>query len=284
MMWTGTEYANLSENISELIYCRKSVRTFQKRPVDDKDRERLLSFAANIQTPYDLPVEYRILDAEAYGLSSPVILGAQIYAAGKIRRAPHAEEAFGYSFEQLLLYAASFGLGTVWIAGTMDRKAFETAMELKEDEILPCVSPLGYPAEKRSVRETMMRKGIRADSRLPFAQLFFQKDFTLPLAAADADRLHEPLELVRRAPSAVNKQPWRVVVDGDNVHFYEKKSKGFESDTGWDLQKVDMGIALCHFAAGLDVTGQSADFVIDDPGICHPADLAYIATYRLKKA
>jgi len=38
---------------------------------------------------------------------------------------------------------------------------------------MPCVSPLGYPAEKMSLRETLMRKGIQADKRMDFDRLFF---------------------------------------------------------------------------------------------------------------
>ena len=45
-----------------------------------------------------------------------------------MKREPHGEEAFGYAFEQIVLYAESLGIGTTWIGGTMDRKAFEKAM------------------------------------------------------------------------------------------------------------------------------------------------------------
>lgn len=48
----------------------------------------------------------------------------------------------------LVLYAQSIGIGTVWLGGTMNRSAFERAMEPGEDEIMPCASPLGYPARK----------------------------------------------------------------------------------------------------------------------------------------
>ena len=107
----------------------------------------------------------------------PVVTGCETYIVGKMKKVPHAEEAFGYTFEKVVLYATSLGIGTTWIAGTMERKGFEEAIDLKEDEVMPCVSPLGYPAKKMSFRETMMRKGIRADSRLPFEEFFYENDF-----------------------------------------------------------------------------------------------------------
>ncbi|MBQ8137785.1 MAG: nitroreductase family protein [Clostridia bacterium] len=257
----------------ELIRHRRSVRTFDGNPLRPEDAEKLLRFAEQIETPYGIPITWKLLNAKADGLSSPVIVGTDTYIAGKLRRQPHAEEAFGYAFEKLVLYAESLGIGTTWIAGTMDRSAFEKAMDLKADEVMPCVSPLGYPAKKMSLRETMMRKGTRADSRMDFSGLFFDGSFDRPLSESTPYR--EALEMVRWAPSAVNRQPWRVVVDGKQAHFYEKKSKGYVDATGWDLQKVDLGIALYHFAYGL---GENVQMTVADPGLAAPDATAYIAT------
>ena len=124
-------------NMFELIRRRRSVRTFDGNPLRPEDAEKLLRFAESIGTPYDIPIVWKLLDARADGLSSPVIVGTDTYIAGKLRRRPHAEEAFGYAFEKLVLYAESLGIGTTWIAGTMDRAAFEKAMELKADEVMP---------------------------------------------------------------------------------------------------------------------------------------------------
>jgi hypothetical protein len=55
-------------------------------------------------------------------------------------------------------------------------------MELKPGEVMPCVSPIGYPAQKMSLRETMMRKGIKADTRKDFSELFFDRSFEKPLS------------------------------------------------------------------------------------------------------
>lgn len=78
----------------------------------------------------------------------PVVNGADLYVGGKIKDVPNASAAFGFSFETFVLYAQSMGLGTVWLGGTMNRPAFEAAMELGEDEMMPCASPVGYIAKK----------------------------------------------------------------------------------------------------------------------------------------
>ena len=265
--------------ILDVIRERRSVRTFDGMPLRPEDARQILGFAAAAGNPFGLPVDWVPLDAKTTGLSSPVIVGADTFLAGKLRQTPFAEAAFGYSMERVVLFAAARGIGTTWIAGTMDRGAFEAAAGLRDGEFMPCITPLGYPAKKMSLRESVMRRGVKADSRLPFSAVFFEESFDRPLTEEAAGRLRDALEAVRLAPSAVNRQPWRVVVCGDKVHFYEKKNKA--QSGGWDVQLVDLGIALCHFALTAQEGGLALSFLREDPGIACAADTAYVASYAV---
>lgn len=269
------------ENITELVRNRRSVRTFDGREVNEDDLKKLASFMEKIENPYGIPVNFKFLDGKKQALPCPVVSGTDLYVGAKASHMPHMEEAFGYSFEMFVLYAQSIGIGTVWIGGTMDRPAFERAMDLEQNERMPCVSPLGYPSGKMSIRENMMRKAIRANSRNPFETIFFDSTFDVPLTKEAAGRLAEPLEMVRWAPSAVNKQPWRVVLDKNGIHFYLKRTKGFTSEAAGDLQKIDLGIALCHFALAAKENAINICFNMNDPGIATEAGMEYIASYLL---
>ena len=112
-------------NMLDLVKSRRSVRTFDGHSLSREHAEKIMEYAKDADNPYDLPITWRILSATKHGLSSPVIVGTDAYMAGKMRRVPHAEEAFGFSFEKIVLYAQSLGVGTTWIAGTMKRSAFE---------------------------------------------------------------------------------------------------------------------------------------------------------------
>ena len=266
-------------SIIDVIRNRRSVRTFNGEALRPEDLQKLRDFIPTIETPFDVPVDIRILNAKEHKLSSPVILGAELYTAAKVRRVLRGEEALGYAMEQLVIYAASLGIGTVWLAATLSRQAFEAAMELTSEEVMPAATPLGYPAEKMSSRETLMRKGIKADQRLPFESIFFRGDFSTPLTQAEAGVYAVPLELVQRAPSATNKQPWRAVVENGNVHFYEKKTKGYAKEATGDIQKVDLGIALAHFVLAVKELGIAGALVDQDPGIAHEDDTEYILSF-----
>lgn len=267
-------------DVTELIRQRRSVRTYDGRGLDESTKERLLSFIKNVQNPFDIPVEFKFLDAKKDGLVCPVVSGTELYVGGKIKNVPNASVAFGYSFETFVLYAQSLGLGTVWLGGTMNRAAFEQAMELGEDEMMPCATPIGYTAGKMSMRESMMRNAVKADVRLPFEELFFEGSFDIPLTKEKAGEFAEPLEMVRLAPSAVNKQPWRVVIADNAAHFYLKRSKGFGHEGKLDMQMIDMGIALCHFALTLEDKGIGFEFTQSSPNIS-ASDMQYIASYKI---
>ena len=267
-------------DLLKTITGRKSVRTFDGNPLSTEDKMRIERYMESISNPFDIPVRFVLLDAKANGLSSPVLSGETLYVAGIVNRAPHSDAAYGFSFEKLVLYAWTLGIGTTWIGGTMKRELFERAAGLSEGEMMPCVSPLGYPANKRSIRESIMRKGVGADSRMPAGKIFFDGAWGESLAGEKQAKIKDLIEMVRWAPSAVNKQPWRIIVSGDDFHFYKTQDKGFINEKAGDLQKIDVGIALCHFVTGLEEQGIRPDVVIEDPGFAIPENAEYISTVR----
>ena len=48
------------------------------------------------------------------------------------------------------------------------------------------------------------------------------------------------------------------------------------------MQKIDMGIALCHFALAAEEKGIGVQFSISDPGIAAEPNTEYIASYMLR--
>ncbi len=266
-------------NLLELIKGRKSVRTFDGMMIGEGHRKDIEEYIRDIPNPFNIRVDFVLLNAKEHGLSSPVLAGEELYVAGKVEKKPYAEVAYGYSFEKLVLYAWKLGIGSVWIGGTMKREKFENAAGVRDEEMMPCISPLGYPSKKRSLKEKMMRKGVGADTRIPAEELFFDGTWGTPLAPDG--NMKDILEMVRWAPSAVNKQPWRIIRKDGIYHFYEKKSRGYVKDNTGDLQKIDVGIALCHFCMGLEEKGMQAEITVKDPGIEIPQDVEYIVSVIL---
>ena len=262
-------------NKLDIIKTRRSVRTFDGREISTEDRDKLRAYVETIENPYGIHVEFIFLDAKELGLSSPVIKGESLYIAAKVADVPHSEEAYGFAFEKMVLFAWSLGLGTTWLAASLDRAAFQKAARANEDERMYCVTPIGYPIKEMPELEVIIRKGLHADDRKPWNELFFERDFSTPLDTSD-NEIKVALEAVRLAPSATNAQPWRIVRDGCSFHFYEKHAKALSGNTAWDVQKVDMGIALCHFMS--IVSGICS---IENLDISTAEDIEYIATVTI---
>ncbi|WP_083248367.1 nitroreductase family protein [Desulfuribacillus stibiiarsenatis] len=106
-------------------------------------------------------------------------------------------EDIGYTLEQLILYATSKGLGTCWLGGTFTKSSFERMVQLKEHEILPIITPVGYPAENKSLIERMMR------------YLAILKTVSLGKNASDART--DPFALTPACSMAIFAEPTRFI-------------------------------------------------------------------------
>lgn len=255
----------LEFSVEATVRARVSVRTYENRPLPAELKDRIYLSFPLLDNPFGAEVSFRLMETESaasgerlgtYG----VIRGARAFLGAKVPDGAFAPEALGYSFEKLILYLTSLGLGTCWLGGTFRRSAFATLMDLRENELFPVVCPVGYPQGKRRVSESLMRLASGADKRQEWRTLFFSGDFSRPLSESEAGDYALPLELLRLAPSAVNKQPWRVVRDEGAYHFYLAHSHGADKVTGFDIQRVDMGIAACHFHLAAMEKGLSGRF------------------------
>lgn len=135
-------------DMKEIIRTRKSVRTFDGKPLSAEDKTKILNYVGTIANPYNIPVKFVWLDKDKHGLSSPVIVG-----------------------------------------------------------------------------------------------------------------------------EAANMQPCRIVKDGNKYHFYEQHKDGYRNAYAWDVQKIDMGIALCHFMSVTD-----GSLIMENPNMVVNEDTEYIAT------
>jgi hypothetical protein len=115
----------------------------------------------------------------------------------------------------------------------------------------------------------------------------FDENFGTPLNDEKAGAYATPLETIRMAPSASNNQPWRIVRDSetDRFHFYLQRTEKYrERNKKWfgmaDLQRVDMGIAMCHLALACNELGLKGSWKIDEPrNVVLPERTTYSVTW-----
>jgi hypothetical protein len=265
--------------MSEVIRQRFSCRTYLDAPLDESKQEQIQSFIDSLPAgPFGSRPRFLLEAASEDDRSSlrglgtyGFIQGANAFVIGAATPDGKWLEDFGYLMEYIILYMTSLGLGTCWLGGSFTRSSFAKRISLKANEHIPAVTATGEFADPAKARRGLIRRYARGEDRLPWDNLFFDRDFDHPLMDAGADRL--ALEMVRHAPSASNKQPWRVVRDEHGFHFYLQRTPGYRESLLkkvlgiFDLQRVDLGIALCHFALTEAELGRKGKWREDLPPI-----------------
>jgi len=270
-------------NVKEVIKRRISNRTYEERSLTEEDKKKLLEFNSTLTNPFGVEVKVQYISKEkgaddvqlgTYG----TIKGAKDFLAITVKDQPYAMEAIGYQFENLVLYATDMGIGTVWLAGTFKRKDFINAIEIGEDDLFPCICPLGYPAQKQSFLEKITKASLGSKKRKDWDKLFFLDDFTKVLTKVDAGIYEDALEMLRLAPSATNSQPWAVVKEGNKFHFFCNYKNTLNDDVK-KIKHIDIGIALSHFHQTAMSKGLNGNLQVKDIGFSIPDNMHYVLSY-----
>ena len=204
--------------LNEMIYHRKSCRSFTGRPVDAELIGRILSFEPKPLYP-QINVRMDIVGRDKVKCICPWTTPQLI--------AIYSEEAEGYLenigflFQQMDLYLQTLGLGVCWLG--LGRMAPKTAPQAEGMKFVIMLA-FGHPKGDR------LRHDLKGFRRKSPEQI--------------SDRPDPRLEPARLAPSAVNSQPWYFTHEGDTVHV-------FCSQKG---SRLDAGIALAHLSVANEET------------------------------
>jgi nitroreductase len=280
----------LIANPLEVIPRRASWRTYDGEPLADEPAQRLSALLADPpEPPFGSRVRLHLLadfDAEARGVSKlgtyGVIKGARSYLVGRVQQGPQAMVDYGFTFEWAILQATALGLGTCWLGGTLKRSAFGRAVGAEADELIPAVSPVGRARSKRRALDRVMRWGAGSARRKDPAALFFAGGFDAPADLAALGDWGRVLQMVRLGPSASNKQPWRVVVGPGSERFdlFIQRNAGYGLLGDVDLQRIDAGIATCHFQLAAKALQLPGTWKHEEPaGISLPERTEYVLTW-----
>jgi nitroreductase len=280
-----------TQPVDALIRQRFSCRTYADQPIEAETRQRLQASMASLQAgPLGTPIRFELVAATeqdnralkslgTYGF----IKGATGYFVGAADAGPKNLEDYGYGLEYLILQATDLGLGTCWLGGTFTKSAFAKKISAQPEELLPAVASVGYITDPVQARNSQMRRRIGADQRLPWGDLFFGETFGTALTPSDAGEYAQPLEMVRLGPSASNKQPWRVVKAGAAWHFYLRRTPGYRQGLLLkvikvdDIQRVDLGIAMCNFELAAQQLNLRGHWVVAEPPLPKPNELTEYA-------
>ena len=218
--------------LNEMIYHRKSCRSFMGHPVDTEMIEKILSFELKPLHP-EIKVRMDIVGREHVKCICPWTTPQLITVYSE--EVEGYLENIGFLFQQMDLYLQTLGLGACWLGmGRMNPKTTVAVEGMKFVIMLAFGYPKGDP----------LRHDMKGFKRKSMERI--------------ADIPDEKLEPARLAPSAVNSQPWFFTHAGDTIHVWCSK-KG---------TPLDAGIALAHLYVSNEETFRffKADHITNLPG------------------
>jgi nitroreductase len=222
---------------------RRSRRHFDKSRLIEADKLSALDKVCTQFMPF--PHARSCLVTE----SAEAVFRGIVGSYGKIKDAPafvafignmdsaSVQEEVGYIGEGVILEATALGLNTCWVAGFFRPESVASLVEIKNNERVLAVTPVGYARRFESLEEKLMTGFGRTHRRLPVSRL---------IGGLDRDELPEwvkaSIQAASLAPSAVNRQPWGFHVEDDSIIVYVRTG-GPEFSVS---KRLDCGIAMLH--------------------------------------
>lgn len=266
----------------ETISKRKSTRTFDaSRSIEREKIDHLREYIESLATE---KMRVVLIEKDLAGIKLGTygsIAGANAYLVGiAADRAKETVIALGTLFEKVILEATSLGLSTCWLGISYSKKDFGNYLTIAEGEKISMVSPLGYPAEKERLRDTLVKFAMKSHKRKPWEKIFFNNNWETPLTPEKSGKMREILEMVRIAPSSSNKQPWRLLKESNCLHLYIYTPSAMIFQ-GFNSGHNDLGIAKCHINLTAESLGVQGEWQYGEPVSLKKEKMEYVGSWKM---
>lgn len=256
----------------DFISKRKSVRKYADEPLDKRAVSEILEFAEKAEPLHkDIKTKIQVVSKDEVNVFLPVRSPHYLMMTSEPREG-YLENA-GFLLQQIDLFLSSKGYGSCYVGMALPTKEARGMSELEYVIVLA----FGKPAE------LLHRTDLSQFRRKPLNEIADLSELMEDIDSFDA--LTDIMESVRLAPSATNGQPWYMVPDKGKLDFYCNKPGLIKSIGYKKMNKIDMGIALCHCFLAASHAGIDWKFTIETGAEAHCGkDYYYTGTILLDLA
>lgn len=247
-------------NLYKTIFQRKSVRKYNMELLPSDTLAEIKEYVNHVEPlGKDIKVEFTYLNT--HDVKNLLPIKAPHYLCIYSEKIGNYLMNAGFMLQQVDLYLSSKGLGSCWLG--MAKPSKEVPAQLRGMEF---VIMLAFGNSIESVHRSDLSQ-------------FKRKDLAEVGTAKGVDEL---LNAVRFAPSASNSQPWFITGDAAKLQVYREKLGIIKAALYDKMNKIDIGIALCHIFMTAKTLGKGATLIYDkkDEAMA-PKGLEYMTSVKL---
>jgi nitroreductase len=251
-----TENANLYET----IFKRKSIRQYDLTPLDGHALAEIMAHMTALKPMDDnIRIEMKLLSQK--NVKGLLLAKAPHYLAVFSEAKDGYLTNAGFMLQQMDLFFSANGIGSCWQGMPKPTKEILNSSKLEFVILLAFGKP----------KERLHRESVSEFKRKPLGEITDVKG---------ADELLEPARL---APSAMNRQHWFFTGKASTIHAYRAKSSFLTAFMLEKMNKISMGIAICHVWIAAKHFGKEIEFMSDKEAKNNPpARHDYVISTRIK--
>lgn len=216
--------------LSEAIPVRRSIRSYDMEELEPELIDALVDFLSELTVPDD-SIDWNFdilpLDDMRTILDGIPRLQAPHYLVIRSEKIKNCLQNAGYIGEMAVLWLTSRGIATCW------QSTLEVEAEHDFSDSLPYITTVAFGRSSEPFRQdpsSIHRK--KKLSAIAFGDM--------------ASPRKEIMEKTWMAPSCMNAEPVRYVVDTHRIHIYRKNNKLLKFNQLNYYQCLDVGVAMAH--------------------------------------
>lgn len=268
-------------NFKNLINERKSTRDFSSKLVSEGNLNLLLDYAKSCEDLVEsISTDIYIMDNELVyekldGIAGykKIMISAPHYIVILSENKEHAIENAGYLGENIVLKAVEMGIDSCWIT-IPESKIVKDALGIKDEKELFALIGIGYEDESKRISNApkigtnYSKAKLDIDDSYVSSRLGVEEIVYLDKWGNNANYsyiensgLLEPFYYARLAPSPLNSQPWRYIIDGGNLVLCiknDEKSNSYDS-------AITTGIEMLYFELIFEQMLTGMKWVLESP-------------------
>jgi hypothetical protein len=227
-----------SNNLYDAIAMRKSIRKYDPKPLSDEVLSNVMNYIKTLNPLFpEIKTEISIVSPDAVKGIIQVKAPHYIVAFSESKEGNFAN--IGFMLQQLDLFFSSNGIGCCWQGWPKPTR------ELRTDKNLDFMIALAFGAPK----ESLHRKSAQEFKRKSLDEI------------TDSDKFNELLESARLAPYG-SSESWFFTSEDNVIHAFCATGRIMKLNMIENMNKINLGIALCHLWAAAKHFGRPFEAVV----------------------